>query len=104
MSFLTSLIEPDLSLVVTDAWGINDAGQIIASALDITDNLDPWRILVLTPIGLIIGDLDGDGQVRVPDLVILLGAWGPNPGHPADLDGDGEVRVPDLVILLGSWG
>jgi hypothetical protein len=50
------------------------------------------------------GDLDGDGQVRVPDLVILLGAWGPNPGHPADLDGDGEVRVPDLVILLGNWG
>ena len=104
MSFLTSLIEPDLSLVVTDAWGINDAGQIIAFALDTTDNLDPWRILVLTPIGLMLGDLDGDGQVRVPDLVILLGAWGPNPGHPADLDGDGEVRVPDLVILLGNWG
>ena len=49
-------------------------------------------------------DLDGDGSVRVPDLIILLGAWGPNPGHPADFDGNGEVRVPDLIVLLGSWG
>lgn len=23
---------------------------------------------------------------------------------PADLDGDGEVRVPDLILLLASWG
>ena len=49
-------------------------------------------------------DLDGNGQVRVPDLIILLGAWGPNPGHLADLDGSGEVRVPDLIILLAAWG
>lgn len=49
-------------------------------------------------------DLDGNGEVRVPDLIILLGAWGPNPCHPADLNGDEEVRVPDLIILLGSWG
>ena len=49
-------------------------------------------------------DLDGNGEVRVPDLIILLGAWGPNPGHPADLDGNGEVRVPDLIMLLAAWG
>ena len=49
-------------------------------------------------------DLDGDNEVRVPDLIIMLSAWGPNPGHPADLDGDDEVRVPDLIILLGAWG
>ena len=49
-------------------------------------------------------DLDCDGQVRVPDLIILLAAWGPNPGHPADIDGDGQVRVPDLIILLAGWG
>ena len=49
-------------------------------------------------------DLDGSGEVRVPDLIILLGAWGLNPGHAADFDGDGQVRVPDLIILLGAWG
>lgn len=49
-------------------------------------------------------DLDGDNEVRVSDLIILLGAWGPNPGHIADFDGDDEVRVPDLIVLLGAWG
>lgn len=52
-------------------------------------------------------DLDGDGEVRVPDLIILLGAWGPCPpsgGCPADLNGDCEVRTPDLIMLLGAWG
>jgi hypothetical protein len=49
-------------------------------------------------------DLDNNGEVRVPDLIILLGDWGPCGNCPADLDGNGEVRVPDLIILLGAWG
>ena len=49
-------------------------------------------------------DFDGNGLVRVPDLIFLLGEWGDNPGSPADLDGNGLVRVPDLIILLGAWG
>ena len=56
------------------------------------------------PVGPCEPDFDGDGFVRVPDLIVLLGAWGPNSGHQADLDGDGQVGVPDLVILLGDWG
>lgn len=51
-----------------------------------------------------LGDLDGNGSVRVPDLILLLSAWGPCGVCPADLDGDGEVRVPDLIIQLGNWG
>ncbi len=49
-------------------------------------------------------DLDADGGVGTTDLLVLLGAWGPNPGHPADLDGDGAVGATDLIILLGAWG
>ncbi|MCH8260942.1 MAG: PQQ-dependent sugar dehydrogenase [Planctomycetes bacterium] len=49
-------------------------------------------------------DLDGTGDVGVKDLLILLGAWGPNPGHPADFDGDGNVGVPDLLALFANWG
>lgn len=49
-------------------------------------------------------DFDGNGDVRVPDLLVLLGAWGQNPGHPADLDGDGVIGTADLIILLGKWG
>lgn len=51
-----------------------------------------------------VGDLNNSGAVDVQDLLILLGAWGPNPGHPADLNGSGAVDVQDLLILLGAWG
>jgi len=51
-----------------------------------------------------VGDLNGDGVVNVSDLLALLGAWGPNPGHAADINGDGVVNVSDLLILLGAWG
>ncbi len=58
----------------------------------------------ITPLG----DLDGDGSVGVPDLLILLGNWGPCPDPPTtcptDLDGDGNIGVVDLLILLGNWG
>ncbi len=49
-------------------------------------------------------DLGGNGSVDTLDLLIMLGAWGENPGHPADLDGDGNVGTSDLVELLGNWG
>lgn len=50
------------------------------------------------------GDLDGSGTVDAADLAVLLGAWGPNPGHPADLDGNRTVDAADLAALLGGWG
>lgn len=49
-------------------------------------------------------DLSKDGVVGAFDLALLLGAWGPNPGHRADFDGDGDVGPLDLAVLLGAWG
>ncbi len=49
-------------------------------------------------------DLNGDGLVNAADLALLLGAWGPNPGHPADFNSDGSVNAADLALLLGAWG
>ena len=52
-------------------------------------------------------DLDGNNDVGVGDLLILLGAWGPCPPKrdcPADFDGSGDVGVKDLLMLLGNWG
>ena len=50
------------------------------------------------------GDISGNLVVNVTDLLLLLEAWGPNPGHNADIDGDGDVNVIDLLILLADWG
>jgi hypothetical protein len=49
-------------------------------------------------------DLNGDSNVDVLDLLDLLDAWGPNPGHPADFNGDDTVDVLDLLELLDNWG
>ncbi len=49
-------------------------------------------------------DLDGSSSVGILDLLALLAAWGPNPGHPADFDGDGTVGILDLLALLANWG
>ncbi len=51
-----------------------------------------------------VGDVDGNGVVDAADLAVLLGAWGPNPGHPADFDGDGDINAADLAVLIGAWG
>ena len=49
-------------------------------------------------------DLDGSGNVGLSDLLELLAAWGPNPGHPADFDGDDSVGLSDLLAMLANWG
>ena len=53
-------------------------------------------------------DIDGSGDVRVPDLIKLLSCWGPLTGDPLcaclDIDTNGDIRVPDLIALLAKWG
>ncbi len=51
-------------------------------------------------------DFNGDGEVGIGDLAIVLGTWGPCGGSPCpgDADGDGEVGISDFLALLGAWG
>ena len=49
------------------------------------------------------GDLDGDGDVDVADILLLIAAWDGDGSSGADLDGDGDVDVADLLILLANW-
>ncbi len=49
-------------------------------------------------------DLNDDGQVNVPDLLLLLGDFRSCDGSPADFDGDGCVGVPDLLALIANFG
>ncbi len=49
------------------------------------------------------GDVDGDGDVGVNDILAIISLWGSN--DPAgDLNGDGLVGTDDLLLILSQWG
>ncbi len=53
------------------------------------------------------GDLDGDNQVGLSDLAILLANFGTPSGalpEDGDLDGNGTVDLSDLALMLSVFG
>jgi hypothetical protein len=59
------------------------------------------------------GDLDGDGDVDIFDIVLLASVYGSYPGHPDyvpeyDIDpppsGNGEIDIFDIVSAAGNYG
>jgi hypothetical protein len=49
-------------------------------------------------------DLDGDGQVALGDLGILLNSFGCTSNCSGDLDGDDDTDLADLGLLLADFG
>ena len=85
---------------VTGAFGTVNAPP------GVTVSVEPGAVVVTVTLGgpPAAADIDGDGTVGITDFLLLLAAWGPNPGHPADLDGDRLVGITDFLILLANWG
>jgi hypothetical protein len=51
-----------------------------------------------------LGDIDGNGEVSVDDVLVILGSFGDSTTGPADLNGDGIVNIDDMLIILSAWG
>jgi glucose/arabinose dehydrogenase len=49
-------------------------------------------------------DVNGDGDVGVSDILMLIESWGPCAGCSADVNDDGVVNVTDMLEVVGSWG
>jgi subtilisin-like proprotein convertase family protein len=49
------------------------------------------------------GDLDGDSDVDLDDLLIVLGGFGCPQVCAGDADGDCDVDLDDLLIVLGNF-
>ena len=68
------------------------------------NNMEDGVILVTTP-----GDVDGDFDVDIFDIVKIAGAYGSVEGEPqyngdADVDGDGDIDIFDVVIAASNYG
>jgi hypothetical protein len=48
------------------------------------------------------GDVDGDGDTDLDDLLLVLGNFGG--GAAGDADGDGDTDLDDLLLVLGNFG
>jgi uncharacterized membrane protein len=101
----TLIVDAPPNLTISGASEVLNNGLIRAGG-----TLGSSVVVVLTPTGQPMGDLNYDCRVDLHDLLILLDAWGPVPranrrqaGPSADLNGDGVVDVSDLLILLANW-
>lgn len=106
-------VQTELNDLIPEAAGvrfdgpssINNAGQIAGGG---RSELLQMRVgLLLTPVDVPPGDLDGDCRVGITDFLDLLANWGVCPAAqdcPADLNGDGVVDGFDFMILLVNWG
>ena len=91
--------DPGNEVAIVGAFEDNDNGTNSGSAYLFSMNCEGTGSGFPCP-----ADTDGSGDVNVTDLLDLLAAWGPNPGHVADINDDGNVNVTDLLALLAAWG
>jgi hypothetical protein len=60
------------------------------------------------PSGLILalrgGDINGDDQINIQDLVLIGVNFGSTTVLTADINGDGVVNIQDLAIAAGNFG
>ncbi|MDG2362605.1 MAG: hypothetical protein P8L80_00720 [Flavobacteriales bacterium] len=49
-------------------------------------------------------DVNGDGVISVPDILVLLAEFGCVSGCSADINGDNATNVQDLLLLLSVFG
>ena len=73
--------------------------------MDIHATIEAWNFFAGRSAFSCIGDIDGDGEVGVNDLLELLGEFSVCTGDcQGDLDGDGDVDVEDVLAMIQYWG
>jgi hypothetical protein len=82
-----------------DLFIVDKANGTMTSAGNVGLNVSALSFRV--PVGCP-GDLDGNLEVNLDDLTLLLQSFGSGPG--GDIDGDGDTDLDDLTLLLQVFG
>jgi hypothetical protein len=77
----------------------------VEEELDISDNSFSDGLVLVT----IAGDVDGDKDVDIYDIVSIATTYGivtPDPLYKSnnDIDGDGDIDIYDVVAAAGNYG
>jgi parallel beta-helix repeat protein len=74
----------------------------VSGEIDISDNTFTGWVFVTIP-----GDVDGDRDVDIFDIVLMAGGYGKPPWGiyvNCDIDGDGDIDIFDIVRAAGNYG
>src|SRR5262249_9420946 len=106
-----NVVLPEMGLnlgnwLLNEARGISANGRVIVgTGTNPSGNTEAWRV-DLGPLPCP-GDVNGDHQVDLSDLTVLLSHFGTTSGATladGDLDNDGDVDLADLASLLSHFG
>lgn len=96
----------DFATVFSDIGRVQ-IGVFVPAVLAGTDNVYNFEVDLVSILGRLIGDADGDGCVDLSDLTQLLSHFGNSTGMTfadGDFDDDGDVDLSDLTLLLANYG
>ncbi len=111
----SSMVESGESAFYNFTWnttGLSKGNYTISAVVEavpgeavVADNILINGIVLVT----IPGDVDGDRDVDIFDIVHMAGAYGTEQGNPKyapnyDIDGDGDIDIFDLVGAAGNYG
>lgn len=100
---------PDEIYLAVGMYASGDGGALtgqVPGAVLANGNIDSIEYILFS-LGVLAGDLDGDGFVGIIDLNIILANWSESVAAgdllAGDPTGDGFVGIEDLNIILGNW-
>ncbi|MDH5779231.1 MAG: right-handed parallel beta-helix repeat-containing protein [Candidatus Bathyarchaeota archaeon] len=104
-AFTAILVTWDTTSVVMGNYTITVEATPVPGETDTADNTLPDHTVMVT----VPGDVNGDGKVRIDDILAVALAFGLDMDDPTydpnlDVNGDDKIRIDDVLIVVVTFG